>query len=159
MAAVGLGAFGKLQSGGFEDPSAPSARAQTLIDQKFGGESNLVLLARSEDGGAIGSPAADRAGRDLTSRLKNEPALSNVISYWDTGASALTSRDGKQALVLAHVKGDDTQQGDNASAVIGRYTGDRNGLTVRAAVRPRSATRCPPRSPRTWRWPRPSPYR
>ncbi|MGW3815964.1 MMPL family transporter [Streptomyces sp. NPDC005046] len=132
MAAIGLGAFGKLQSGGFEDPSAPSARAQAVIDEKFGGESNLVLLVRSDDGGAIGSPAAERAGRDLTSRLKHESTLSNVISYWDTGASALTSRDGKQALVLAHVKGDETEQGDNASAVIDRYTGDRNGLTVRA---------------------------
>ncbi|MFF4348787.1 MMPL family transporter [Streptomyces sp. NPDC001530] len=131
MGAIGFGAFGKLQSGGFEDPSAPSARAQQLIDDKFGGESNLVLLVRPDDGG-VGSPAAERAGQALTSRLKDEPTLSNVISYWDTGSSALTSRDGKAALVLAHVKGDDTEQGDNASAVIDEYTGDRNGLTVRA---------------------------
>ena len=131
MGAIGFGAFGKLQSGGFEDPSAPSARAQQLIDDRFGGESNLVLLVRADDGG-VASPAAASAGRALTARLKGEPTLANVISYWDTGSSALTSRDGNSALVLAHVKGDDTEQGDNASAVIDAYTGDRNGLTVQA---------------------------
>ncbi|AVH58583.1 MULTISPECIES: MMPL family transporter [Streptomyces] len=132
MGALGLGAFGKLLGGGFEDPSAPSARAQQLIDEKFGGESNLVLLVRADDGGDVGSPAAERAGRALTSELKGEPTVSNVISYWDTGSSTLTSRDGDAALVLAHVKGDDTERGDNASAIMDEYTGDRNGLTVRA---------------------------
>ncbi|MET7620409.1 MMPL family transporter [Streptomyces sp. NPDC005408] len=131
MGAIGFGAFGKLLGGGFEDPSAPSARAQQLIDEKFGGESNLVLLVRADDGG-VGSPAAERAGRTLTSELKGEPTVANVISYWDSGASALTSRDGNEALVLTHVKGDDTEQADNASAIIGKYTGDRNGLTVQA---------------------------
>ncbi len=131
MAAIGFGAFGKLLGGGFEDPGAPSARAQELIDEKFGGESNLVLLVRADDGG-IGSPAAERAGRVLTSDLKGEPTVSNVISYWGTGAPALTSRDGNQALVLAHIKGDEAEQGDHASAIIDKYTGDRDGLTVQA---------------------------
>ncbi|GGN54025.1 membrane protein [Streptomyces albiflavescens] len=132
MGAIGFGAFGKLLGGGFEDPSAPSARAQQLIDEKFGGESNLVLLVRADKDGGIDSPAVERTGRTLTTQLKGESTLANVISYWDTGSSALTSRDGKEALVLAHVKGDDTEQGDNASVITERYTGDRNGLTVRA---------------------------
>ncbi|MFI6489514.1 MMPL family transporter [Streptomyces sp. NPDC050564] len=133
MGAIGFGAFGKLLGGGFEDPSAPSARAQQLIDDKFGGESNLVLLVRADkNGGGIDSPAVERAGHTFTSQLKDESTLANVISYWDTGSSALTSRDGKEALVLAHVKGDDTEQGDNASVIIKQYTGDRNGLTVEA---------------------------
>ncbi|WP_328768501.1 MMPL family transporter [Streptomyces sp. NBC_00286] len=131
MAAIGFGAFGKLLGGGFEDPNAPSTRAQELIDEKFGGETNLVLLVRADDGD-LGSPEAERAGRTLTSELKGEPTVANVISYWDTGAATLTSRDGDAALVLAHVKGDDTEQGDNASALIDAYTGDRNGLSVQA---------------------------
>lgn len=131
MAVIGFGAFGKLLGGGFEDPSAPSTRAQQLIDEKFGGESNLVLLVRADDGD-IESGAAERAGSALTSDLKGEPTVANVISYWDTGASSLTSRDGNEALVLAHIKGDETEQADNASAIIDEYTGDRDGLTVQA---------------------------
>ncbi len=131
MAALGFGAFGKLLGGGFEDPAAPSARAQAVIDEKFGGESNLVLLVRSADG-PLDAPAAAREGRALTAELKDEPALANVVSYWDTGASALTSRDGDQALILAHVRGDETERGDNAAALLDEFTGDRDGLTVRA---------------------------
>ncbi|MEU6085078.1 MMPL family transporter [Streptomyces sp. NPDC047108] len=131
MGVIGFGAFGKLLGGGFEDPGAPSTRAQKVIDEKFGGESNLVLLVRADDG-RISSPAAEREGRALTAELKQEPAVANVISYWDSGAPALTSRDGHSALVLAHVKGDDTQQGDNAAAIIDEYTGDHDGLTVSA---------------------------
>src|SRR5215467_15285388 len=32
---LGVGAFGKLQTGGFEDPGAGSTTAQTLTDQRF----------------------------------------------------------------------------------------------------------------------------
>ncbi|MFE6484105.1 MMPL family transporter [Streptomyces sp. NPDC057757] len=131
MGAIGFGAFGKLLGGGFEDPDAPSTRAEKLIDEKFGGESNLVLLVRADDG-AVDSPAAARAGSTLTADLKNEPTLANVVSYWDTDASSLTSRDGNSALVLAHVRGDETERADNATAIIDEYTGDRDGLTVRA---------------------------
>ena len=59
--------------------------------------------------------------------------------------------------MLAHVKGDDTEQGDNASAIIDEYTGDRNGLTVQAGGAAAVGDEVPPRSPRTSRWPRRSP--
>ncbi|MBN3929788.1 MMPL family transporter [Streptomyces verrucosisporus] len=131
MAAVGIGAFGKLQSGGFDDPDAPSSRATALIDEKFGGESNLVLLVRAEDGGRLDSPAAERAGREITDGLKDEPGVSGVISYWDTGGSALTSRDGDQALILAHIEGDDTERTDLAGELSEEWSGDRGAVTVR----------------------------
>ena len=47
---LAAGAFGKLQSGGFDDPGAQSTQAQQLIDERFGGESNLVLLVTADDG-------------------------------------------------------------------------------------------------------------
>ncbi|MGP3985013.1 MMPL family transporter [Streptomyces sp. KR80] len=131
MAALGFGAFGKLLGGGFEDPGAPSSRAEKLIDKRFGGETNLVLLVRPDEGG-LDSPAAERAGRTLTADLKEEPTVSNVISYWDGGAATLRSEAGDAALVLAHVKGDDTERADHAEGLIDEYTGERSGLTVRA---------------------------
>ncbi|MEV6315456.1 MMPL family transporter [Streptomyces sp. NPDC051776] len=131
MGVIGFGAFGKLLGGGFEDPGAPSTRAQQLIDEKFGGESNLVLLVRPDDGG-VSTPAAERSGRALTAELKGERTVANVMSYWDSGAPALASRDGNSALILAHVRGDDTEQGNHAAAIIDEYTGDHDGLTVEA---------------------------
>ena len=125
MAAVGFGAFGKLQNGGFEDPDAPSSRAAALIEEEFGGQTNLVLLVRA-DGGRLDSPAVERAGRELTAGLKDEPGVTGVVSHWDAGGSPLTSRDGDQALVLAHV------EDGAADAVAEQWTGDRGAVTVRA---------------------------
>jgi RND superfamily putative drug exporter len=134
MAAIGFGAFGKLQSGGFDDPDAPSSRAQALIDDRFGGDANLVLLVGAKDG--LGSPAARRAGQTLTDRLKAEPAIGTVISYWDTSAgparTGLTSKDGGKALILAHVEGRDTDIVGRARELTDRYAGDRGAITVRA---------------------------
>ncbi|MFD7711719.1 MMPL family transporter [Streptomyces sp. NPDC059786] len=132
MAAVGLGAFGKLQGGGYDDPSSPSSRAKAAIEEEFGGQTNLVLLVTAARGG-VDAPAAERSGRALVAQLKNERDLDNVVSYWDTGSTALRSGDGREAMVLAHVKGDATQQEKNAEHVIDAYTGTRDGsLTVRA---------------------------
>jgi RND superfamily putative drug exporter len=43
---------------------------------------------------------------DIRLRLAGEPGLAQVVSYWATGAPALTSRDGAQALVLGRITGD-----------------------------------------------------
>ncbi|WP_331766008.1 MMPL family transporter [Embleya sp. NBC_00896] len=133
MAAVGAGAFGKLLSGGgFDDPSSESTRAGRVIDEKFGGETNLVLLVRAPEGGVDG-PTAQQSGRALVADLRKEHNLENVISYWDTNSPDLRSQDSREAIVLAHVKGDDTEQGEHVKSIIDAYTGQYgNGLTIRA---------------------------
>ena len=47
MALVGMGAFGKLRTGGFDDPASQSSRAAAVVDAKFGGAANLVLLVHA----------------------------------------------------------------------------------------------------------------
>ncbi|OEU99496.1 hypothetical protein AN217_18625 [Streptomyces qinglanensis] len=128
LAAVGFGAFGKLQGGGFDDPDSPSSRAAALIDEKFHGEDNLVLLVRAK-GGDLDAPAAEQAGRKLTRGLRDEPGVSQVTSYWAPGGAALTSRDGAQALVLAHMDQNDTER---VTEVTEAWSGDRGAVTVRA---------------------------
>lgn len=132
MGAVGAGAFGKLKGGGYDDPSSQSSRAGKAIEEKFGGETNLVLLVRAPEG-RVDTPAADRNGRALVADLKGEKALDNVVSYWDTRSPDLRSKDGREALVLAHVKGDTTEQEKNAKSLVDEYSGSyEGGLTVRA---------------------------
>ena len=50
VAFVGIGAFAKLQTGGFDDPAAESTAAAELLEQRFGGESDLVFVVRAETG-------------------------------------------------------------------------------------------------------------
>ncbi|MET7640047.1 MMPL family transporter [Streptomyces sp. NPDC005438] len=131
MGAAGAGAFGKLQTGGFEDPDAPSTRATQLIEDRFGGEANLLMLVRAKDGD-LKDPAVAREGKALTQGLRNEKGLSGVTSYWDRGGASLTSERGDQALVLAHVKGDSTAISDRSKEVIDKWTGDRGAVEVKA---------------------------
>ncbi|GGO48190.1 MMPL family transporter [Streptomyces lasiicapitis] len=132
MGALGAGAFGKLLGGGFDDPSSQSSRAREVIDDKFGGETNLVLLVRAPEG-RIDAPAAKRSGQALVSDLKGERDLANVVSYWDTDNPDLRSKDGREAIVLARVKGKDAELQENAKAVIDDYAGTyEDTLTVKA---------------------------
>ena len=132
MGVAGAGAFGKLLGGGYDDPASPSSRAGKVIDEKFGGETNLVLLVRAAEG-RVDAPAARQSGRALLAELKKERNLENVVAYWDTESPGLRSEDGREALVLAHVKGDDTERDENAKAVIDAYDGSYEGaLTVQA---------------------------
>ncbi len=130
MGAVGFGAFGKLQGGGFEDPDAPSSRAQRVIEEKFGGGTNLVLLVRAEDG--VASPAAREAGRELTEGVRDAPHVSRVVSWFAAPDPALASEDGTRALVLAHVDGDTTTLAGRAETVTDAWTGDLGAVTVQA---------------------------
>ncbi|WP_172383015.1 MMPL family transporter [Streptomyces sp. MNP-20] len=132
MGALGAGAFGKLLGGGFDDPASQSSRAREVIDEKFGGETNLVLLVRASQG-RVDDPAARRGGQALVADLKKERDLTNVVSYWDTNSPDLRSEDGGEALVLARVKGHDAEQQENAKGVIDTYAGThKGGLTVKA---------------------------
>ncbi|MFE9330362.1 MMPL family transporter [Streptomyces sp. NPDC006925] len=132
MGALGAGAFGKLLAGGFDDPASQSSRARDAIEKEFGGETNLVLLVRAADG-RVDDPAAERTGRALVSDLKAEQDLGKVVSYWDTGSAALRSEDGREALVLARVKGHDAEQQENTEHVLDAYGGTyKDTLTVKA---------------------------
>lgn len=121
-AAVGFGAFGKLQTGGFEDPAAESRAAAELLAAE-GGTTDLVLLARTESG-TVDDPEVHAAGTRLTERLQAEPGIGAVDSYWSTQAPQLRSIDGTEALVLV-----DLAEADD-DAIAETYVGDVDGLTV-----------------------------
>jgi putative drug exporter of the RND superfamily len=127
----GTGAFGKLKNGGFDDPAAASTQAQRLINERYGGQTNLVLLVTAK-AGTVDDPAAASAGRSLADRLTAEPDITGVVSYWTRPVPGLRSTDGRQALVLAHLTGDDNQRVTRSKDLVGRYAVDRDGITVRA---------------------------
>ena len=102
---LGVGSFGKLKTGGFQDPGAESTIAQTLTDQRFGGSVGVVLLVHAEAGTVDGAPAR-AAGAEAASRLAAVPGMSNVVSYWQTRDPGLRSRDGTYALILGSTKSD-----------------------------------------------------
>jgi RND superfamily putative drug exporter len=101
-AALGLTAFGKLKTEGFEDPGADSSQAMALIERQFGGENDVVFLF-SSDTGSIDDPAALRAGADLSDRLATDPGITGFTSYFRTKAPPMRSSDGEYAIAVARL--------------------------------------------------------
>jgi RND superfamily putative drug exporter len=111
-AAIGTGAFGVLEDGGFEDPDAESTRAADILEEQFddGGAPSLVLLARSSTGD-VDDPEATADGAALTDALAAVQGVTEVESYWSLGgAPPLRSSEGDEALVLARVTGDEEEE-------------------------------------------------
>jgi RND superfamily putative drug exporter len=102
---LGFGAFGKLKTGGFQDPRAESTTAQTLTDQRFGGADGVVLLVHAKTGTVDDAPA-QTAGAEAARRLAAVPGVSNVVSYWQTRNPGLRSKDATYALVLGSTRSD-----------------------------------------------------
>jgi RND superfamily putative drug exporter len=113
-AVLGFGAFSRLQDQGFADPAAGSTKAKTLLDQKFGGEPNIIFLVHARSG-TVDSAAVTSDGERLTTALQRDHRLTGVTSYWPGKVQTLRSKDGTDALVLGRVSD------DNAKGVVHDY--------------------------------------
>ncbi|GAB1510673.1 MMPL family transporter [Actinophytocola sp. KF-1] len=101
-AALGITAFGKLQTEGFDDPNADSSQAMALIDSQFGGENDVVFLFSSKTG-SIDDPAVTSAAAELTDRLATDPGITGFTSYFTTKAPPMRSADGQYAIGVARL--------------------------------------------------------
>ena len=130
-AVFGVGAFGRLLSGGFDDPSSASSRAAVLLDQHFAGDPDMIFLIHARTGSVDGS-AVTASGTALATRLAGDPRLSAVTSYWSSHSPRLRSTDGSDALILTHVVGNDDQAATTATALLADYAHqDKPTITVR----------------------------
>jgi RND superfamily putative drug exporter len=119
-AGLGIGAFPRLLSGGFDDPASASSQAKALLDQKFGGEPDMIFLVHAR-AGTVDDTGVTAAGQALTRRLSADARLRGVTSYWTTHSPGLRSRDGSDALILANVVGDEQTAATNANALLADY--------------------------------------
>ena len=128
----GGGVAGHLSSGGFADPDAESIRAAKVVDQVFhAGPPNLVLLVTAR-GGSVDDPATAAAGRALTDELAAAGGIDQASSYWSLGSvPPLRSGDGRQALVLARIAGDDDTVDARIEDLSPAFTRQSDALDVR----------------------------
>ncbi|MEH0624151.1 MMPL family transporter [Streptomyces stelliscabiei] len=131
---LGSGVADRLRSGGsggVVDPSSESSYAAGVLEREFpGARPNLVLLARADAG--VDDADVARQGRELAARLADERGVTGVTSYWDTGSGALRSEDGREALVVARLTGDELEADRTLEdRVVGYFDGRQGDLTVR----------------------------
>jgi len=129
--ALGGGVAKHLSGGGFEDPGAESSQAKRVLEQSFGTRNpNVVLLVTANDG-SVDSAAAAAAGAALTRELGSEEGVTQAVSYWTLGSPPpLRNNDGRQALVLATIGGDDDDVAERIEHISPRFTRTDGTLTV-----------------------------
>jgi RND superfamily putative drug exporter len=129
---LGGGVASRLSSGGFDDPASESSRATDTIKRDFGKQQpDLVLLVTAKRG-TVDDPEVGAAAEALATRLAGEKSVTRSVSYWGAGSPPpLRSKDGRQALVLASLHGDEDEVLDSARDLSPRYTRDDAAITVR----------------------------
>jgi RND superfamily putative drug exporter len=104
-----------LPAGGFDVPGSDSYRVTELSEERLGiGKPDLVLLYRRSDGGDMRSPQAAALVTDALDPALGDADVLGATSYYDTNLDTLVSRDGRLALVLLSLEG-------NEAAKVGIY--------------------------------------
>ncbi|GGK51796.1 MMPL family transporter [Nocardia camponoti] len=117
--AVGATVHSHMKSGGFVTEDLDSYRAAESLRDNFPGSApNYVLLVTTPD--SVDSPAATEKAAQVAAALSGRPEVLGVQSYWTTRPDlrqALRSHDGKRALIMASVAGDDGELPIRAAAL------------------------------------------
>jgi len=119
---------------GMEDPSSESARATTLLANDFHQSPHQLVIVVSTAQG-YRSPAARRVGEEIADELTRSPHVTSVTSAWTATAAdrtGLVSEDGRSALIVAGISGDETEAQSYAKALADNVVHDRDGVTVQA---------------------------
>ncbi len=130
----GFSALDVLSAGGYQDPSSQSSRAQRVLAEKFDhGDQQLVFEVTTEAGAQ--SPTARSVAADIVAQLQASPDVAQVSSAWTIpppAAAGLISKDGKTGLIVAGIRGGETNAQKHAAALATKIVHDRDGVTVKA---------------------------
>jgi len=98
----------RLPAGGFDVPGSDSFQVAELAQERLAvGKPDLVMLYRQRDGGDMRTAQAAALVTDALDAVVDDGDVLGVTSFYDTGLASLVSRDGRVALVLLSLVGDD----------------------------------------------------
>jgi putative drug exporter of the RND superfamily len=132
LAIFGVPVANSLSASGFQDPTSQSARASQLLTDKFG-QGDVQLLVTVSIPNGVDSPAARAAGTGIVDQLRSSPHVVNVTSPWTASpqaAAELVSKGRTSGLIVAGIKGDESDQQKYAKQLSAQVTHDGNGATV-----------------------------
>jgi RND superfamily putative drug exporter len=118
-AAYGIGVFGNLSNGGFDDPATDSAKELALEQATFPGREADLVVVYSSPTLRVEDPAFQQA---VTGTLTALPAsdVAGSVTYYDTKAPGLVSSDGHATRVVITLAGaGQDAKSDNWDAVKG----------------------------------------
>lgn len=123
-----------LSASGFADPASESARATTILTDKFGqGDVQLLFVVSAPDG--VTSPSARAVGTEIADQLGHSAHVTSVTSAWTAppaAAASLISKDNRSGLIVAGVGGGEADAQNYADSLSRQFAHDRNGVSVRS---------------------------
>ena len=102
----GLGVFGQLTEGGYNDPGSESTRAADVVRAELGAQGGDVVVIYTPARGGIDDAVL---GQRVQTRLAALPpsAVTAVASYWPDKAKQYASADGSRAVAVLTLAGED----------------------------------------------------
>jgi len=89
----GLGVFGKLTGGGFDDPASESSRARERIIAELGNQDVDVLVLYSSPTMTVDDPAFRDPVTTTLAEVRSRPEVASVTTWYETQAPSLVSGD------------------------------------------------------------------
>ena len=123
--------FSRLDSGGFNDPNSPSAKADAYLTSTFHvKDPALALVIQSTS--AVSDPVTVADAIALEKAVAAEPGVTKTLSFWSAGgASALKSVDGKSGYLFIYTAATDPSASkDVAKSIQSKYDGEYKSLRV-----------------------------
>ena len=132
--AIGTSVFGKLDSGGYNDPKSDSAKAFEYLTDVFKVKDPAVVLVVETTNG-VNDPAVVATATKLETSIKGESGVGSTLSYWSAGgAPTLKSSDENSAFLFIYsedVEWDNVQS--LGKRIQEKYDGKFENLTVYAS--------------------------
>ncbi|GAA0903669.1 MMPL family transporter [Virgisporangium ochraceum] len=125
----GLGVFGQLTGGGFEDPASESTIARDRVATEIGNQDVDILVLYTSPTATVDEPALRDPVTAAADRIRAHPDVAAVTSWYDAPSPALVSTDRKATYILVRLTADDE---DTKVAALDRV---RPALAAAAPVR------------------------
>ncbi len=100
--AVGFQAFGKLDGGGYNDPKSESSRAFEYLKTDFKVKDPAVLLVIDSPNTTADDPTVRESVTSIANEISAVTGVTNLVSYWSTGAPQLLSADRKAGYLFVY---------------------------------------------------------
>jgi len=99
----GVGVFGALSDGGFEDPDSEAVIAAERIEQEIGDQTVDLIALYSSEQLTVDDPAFQEEVEETVAAVARRPEVEEVITYYQTGAPTMVSEDGHATYVALRV--------------------------------------------------------
>ncbi len=139
----GLGVFGQLTEGGYNDPGSESTRAAEVVGEALGAQGGDVVVIYTPTGGAIDDAVLAQRVENRLSALPRD-AVTASTSYWETKAPQYVSADRRSAVAVLTLAGNgDAEKLESYREITDRLdvAGASTQLAGAAALSDASATR------------------